>query len=463
MVSTSTLLVNDSTTLYSYSTQTGAITAIGNFGTNIRDVAGLSNGQLFGVSAGINNPDPPYLQSINPVTGVATRVAALVGASGSFGSGVNALAADSTGQLYAASGLDRDIYKINSTTGQLTLFAKASADSSGDLLVFNNKLWMSLDEGRRIESFDLATGARVGSFTHGIQALTGLALGPAGEVYGFSFFNAYVFNLEAGTFTTAATFPARVDLRGATLLTANQPGDLTGTEQADVLVASGAVGVHISGLGGNDSLTGSIGNDVLIGGTGNDVMNGGAGRDTAVFSQGRAQYTIAKSGAEFTVGSAAEGSDRVSNVERLKFADQSVALDAGVGQSAGNTMLLLGAVLGRELTASKKPLIGTVIDLFDQGFTLPQLSGALMRLPIWGLLANGGNETASNEQIATYLLTVVGRTTPSADLVAYATNALNTEIDAAQGGLLAALAISSANQLQVDLVGLGASGIDFIG
>ena len=38
--------------------------------------------------------------------------------------------------------------------------------------------------------------------------------------------------------------------------------------------------------------------------------------------------------------------------------------------------------------ATKKPLVGTAIDLFDQGFTLQQLSGAVMRLDIWGLAIN---------------------------------------------------------------------------
>jgi hypothetical protein len=39
--------------------------------------------------------------------------------------------------------------------------------------------------------------------------------------------------------------------------------------------------------------------------------------------------------------------------------------------------------------------------------------------------------------------------------------ALNTETDAAQGNFLSALALSAANQVQVGLVGLAATGLEF--
>jgi hypothetical protein len=118
-------------------------------------------------------------------------------------------------------------------------------------------------------------------------------------------------------------------------------------------------------------------------------------------------------------------------------------------------------VLGRAALAAKKPLVGAVLDLFDQGYTLPILSGAVMRLDIWGLLANGGAASASNTQIANYLLTTVNGTAPDAVTLNAAVSALDSETGAAQGGFLWHLAESAQNQLQVNLVGLAQSGLEY--
>lgn len=122
----------------------------------------------------------------------------------------------------------------------------------------------------------------------------------------------------------------------------------------------------------------------------------------------------------------------------------------GSTQSSGETAELIGAVLGKNLMLAKPQLLGVVIDLFDQGYTLQQLSGAVMRLDIWGVLA-GGN---GNAQIANYLLTSVNGHAPDAATLNAAVTALNSETGAAQGTFLANLAASAANQTQVDLVGL---------
>ena len=153
----------------------------------------------------------------------------------------------------------------------------------------------------------------------------------------------------------------------------------------------------------------------------------------------------------------------VNSIERVAFNDgMSVALDMGVSQPGGRAALLVGAVLGGAALAAKKPLVGTVIALFDQGLSLQELSGAVMRLDIWGLLANGGNAGASNTQIANYLLTTITKSAPSAALLAAAVTALDTQTDAAQGNLLASLAESAQNQVQVGLVGLVHTGIDYM-
>ena len=86
-----------------------------------------------------------------------------------------------------------------------------------------------------------------------------------------------------------------------------------------------------------------------------------------------------------------------------------------------------------------------------------------MRLDIWGTLANGGQASATNTQIANYLLTTVNKAAPDAATLAAAVNAINTETGAAQGNFLSTLAAHTANQTQVGLIGLATKGLEFGG
>ena len=86
-----------------------------------------------------------------------------------------------------------------------------------------------------------------------------------------------------------------------------------------------------------------------------------------------------------------------------------------------------------------------------------------MRLDIWGALAHGGQAGASNIQIASYLLTTVNKAAPDAATLAAAVTALNAETGALQGNFLWHLAESAANQVQVGLIGLAATGLEYGG
>lgn len=102
------------------------------------------------------------------------------------------------------------------------------------------------------------------------------------------------------------------------------------TAYADWLIGSEA-GDTIAALAGNDAVLGNGGNDVLTGGAGNDELNGGAGRDTAVFSGLAAQYSASRDGSTgyLTVKANAgtDGTDLLINIERLQFANGTLALD----------------------------------------------------------------------------------------------------------------------------------------
>ena len=231
---------------------------------------------------------------------------------------------------------------------------------------------------------------------------------------------------------------------------------LTGTALTDTLL----------GTAGSDTIHAGAGNDTVTGAGGDDTVDGGDGTDMAQFSGPRSAYMITRPFGVLTAvadGVGSDGSDSLSNVERLKFADIGVALDLGTAQPGGQAALLVGAVLGVGALTAKKPLVGAVIDLIDQGFSFQVLSGAVMRLDVWGVLANGGAASASNTQIASYLLSTVNGTTPDAATLAAAVMALDTETGDAQGNFLWHLAESAANQTQIDLVGLVETGLEFGG
>jgi Ca2+-binding RTX toxin-like protein len=232
--------------------------------------------------------------------------------------------------------------------------------------------------------------------------------------------------------------------------------NLIGSGYADTLVGN-EVGNSISGGSGNDTIEGGGGNDTIMGSQGDDSLTGGPGLDVALFNLPRSNYTLMTQGGKWVVQNAngSDGRDEAVGLERLRFADSWTALDLGSGDSAGQAVLLIGAVLGKDLMLSKRPLMGSVIDLFDQGYTIQQLAGALMRLPIWA-----GTLTPSNSStdIATYLLTRVNGKAPTSAELAAAIKSLDTD---PQGTFLATLALTTANITQIDLVGLAKTGFDY--
>lgn len=214
-------------------------------------------------------------------------------------------------------------------------------------------------------------------------------------------------------------------------------------------------------------INGTAGNDIIFPMGGWDVVNGGDGVDTIVVGANRAGFNVSANAALPFVDAVSGASvwkdtTDLSSVERVEFNDVSVALDMAINQAGAQTALLIGAVLGKAALSAKKDLVGDVLELFDSGFTLQQLAGAVMRLDIWGVLANGGGATASNTQIATYLLTTVNKAPPDATTLNNAVTALNTETGEAEGTFLAQLAASAANQSQVGLVGLSDTGLAFV-
>jgi Ca2+-binding RTX toxin-like protein len=101
-----------------------------------------------------------------------------------------------------------------------------------------------------------------------------------------------------------------------------------------------------------------------VGSAGNDSLDGGAGTDTAVYVGERAAYTLTKTDTGYSVSSQYEGVDTLQNVERLQFANISVAFDIVSPNSAGGIYRLYGAAFNR---TPDLPGLGFYISEADKG------------------------------------------------------------------------------------------------
>ncbi|MBC3908854.1 DUF4214 domain-containing protein [Undibacterium umbellatum] len=148
-----------------------------------------------------------------------------------------------------------------------------------------------------------------------------------------------------------------------------------GTSSYSFTTAIKAVPGGIIGTAGNDSLSGTAANDSFNGLAGNDIINGGAGLDIAIYAGKRSDFNISPSGANFTVQdkTGAEGTDTVNQLERLQFADMSVALD--INSTAGVAYRIYQAAFNR---TPDLPGLGYWIGQMDKGSTLNQVAASFV-------------------------------------------------------------------------------------
>jgi hypothetical protein len=190
---------------------------------------------------------------------------------------------------------------------------------------------------------------------------------------------------------------------------------------------------------------------------GDDFLDGAGAAGVAMvrYAGARAQYSLdaRERGVEIRDSVAGrDGTDIATNVQRLQFSDTRVALD--FDGSARDAALLLGAVTGRAGLADRS-LTGAVLSYLDAGNTL---TSAVETLVGSGLVAGLAGGTDSRSLITLVYRNVVGGT-PPAPLV----DMLTGVVDAmGQSAFLTAIASSSLNETSIDLVGLRASGLEYL-
>lgn len=182
------------------------------------------------------------------------------------------------------------------------------------------------------------------------------------------------------------------------------------------------------------------------------AIDGGLGLDTSVYNAASNAFTLTKvQGADtFKLTSSTAGiQDSLTNIERLRFTDKSVALD--LNGNAGATAKILGAVFGAK-EVSNKTYAGIGLNLLDKGFAYEQLMG----LALDAKLGAG----YSHAQLVNLLYQNLLNTNADSGAVAYWSGLLD------QGTYThASLAVMAAeldvNKTNVNLVGLMQTGLDF--
>ena len=109
----------------------------------------------------------------------------------------------------------------------------------------------------------------------------------------------------------------------------------------NLAIARSATIENAVGGSANDTITGNSSNNEITGGSGDDTLNGGAGEDTAIYSGEFASYTITDNGdGTHTVADSTsnrDGSDTISNIEKLRFSDVIYTISTGGVVSTGGT------------------------------------------------------------------------------------------------------------------------------
>ncbi|HSH90657.1 MAG TPA: calcium-binding protein [Ramlibacter sp.] len=234
---------------------------------------------------------------------------------------------------------------------------------------------------------------------------------------------------------------------------------LDGFGDVDTLVSiEGVYGTHfddhITGGDGGNFVWGVDGDDTIMGGAGNDTLEGGSGNDIAQYSGIRAQYSLLKAAAGFEVIALQgdDGSDTLSAIERLEFADVNVALD--LDGNAGIAARILGAVAGAAWVGAQGSMYtGAGLALLDSGTS----ADSLMQM---ALQARLGSQAANPGAVVDLLYTNIANTPPDAITRDYFTG-LIADHTYSVVGLAMAAANSSYNANNIDLVGLAAAGLEY--
>jgi hypothetical protein len=191
---------------------------------------------------------------------------------------------------------------------------------------------------------------------------------------------------------------------------------------------------------------------------GNDVIDGRGGINTVVYVGKRSEYNIKPS--EITQRwlvegkNGAIGSDDLTNVQYLQFADSKVILDV-----AGNPTMaakLIGVILGGTWV-SNLFIAGLAKGILDNGYT----PATLARLGLESAMFVGLAGSASNKDFYNLVYKNVYGTLPSASTLQTALSQMDSG-QATQADMVMSLVDVPQNLLNINLVGIQSQGFEYV-
>ena len=123
-----------------------------------------------------------------------------------------------------------------------------------------------------------------------------------------------------------------------------------GGQTSNISIALNVSIENAVGGSGSDVIGGNSLNNSITGNGGNDAIDGDFGIDIAVYTGTAASHTIARGAATTVVTDKTanrDGTDTLTNIERLKFSDTNIALDISKDQTAGSDYMLYKAAFNR--------------------------------------------------------------------------------------------------------------------
>lgn len=256
---------------------------------------------------------------------------------------------------------------------------------------------------------------------------------------------------------SATSVGATLDLRGGSLSSVGRAIDGFAAS-GNLALASGTLIHEAIGSPFDDLIVGNAADNLIAPGTGNDRVDAGAGLDTVRYAGNLADYAVARSlltGSWLVEARDGEsGSDTLDGVERLRFADGSLALD--LDGSPGSTAKVIGAVFGPDFLAEQL-YVGIGIALFDDGMTMQQVADLAIQTGVFLSLAGS---TSNADFVRVVYENVIGEPLTDPAMLGYFVGLLEAGLPKSTLAVIAAE--HESNLARIDLAGLATAGLPYL-
>lgn len=314
--------------------------------------------------------------------------------------------------------------------------------------------WFGLLDIQALKTLYLQEAESAAASLYKLQDNAGLSISTIDDTEGFDTLD-----------LSALSFGARVDLRPSAISSVGMTSEGV-PAQNNLIISSGTYIEEVIGTNSDDVLKGNAQSNRFTPGPGNDLVDGREGFDEVRYKEGKSTYQLYKS--EWTGDWLCEdkafvlGSDTLMNIERVHFADTSVALD--IEGNAGVVAKTLALTFGASMLKDKA-IAGIALYYMDElaydfsrlmelGLTI-RLGAAPTQAAFIDLLYTGlygKSPTTAEVQVVSNLLKGMSQTQLAVMSVQYDKPYL----------MNAALNIDQESQINVELMGLAQTGLEYV-